>query len=88
MVVATVMAAHDPAQRTAFEQLLLHLEKNRWTNLVAAIRRILAGERDVDALCGGLDVEDSTIVDAILQGIEDPSSIEDLLPRKESAPSE
>lgn len=43
------------------------MERRGWTRLVAAIRRILAGERDPDALCAELDPEDSMIVEAILQ---------------------
>jgi hypothetical protein len=50
---------------------------------VAAIRRVLAGERDVDALCADLDRRDSMIVEAILQGLADPSALADLLPREQ-----
>ncbi len=50
-----------------------------WT----AIRSILAGERNADVLCESLDVDDSMIIEAILQGLEDPSSLQDLLPDEE-----
>ena len=79
-ILATVMAAQDADRRDA---LIAHglpaLEKGGWTNLVGAIRRILAGERDADALCESLDLEDSMIVEAILAGIEDPASFQDLM---------
>jgi hypothetical protein len=52
-------------------------------HLVGAIRRILAGERDEDALCDALDSEDSMVVDATLRGLEDPSSLDDLQPNDE-----
>ena len=55
------------------------MERRGWTRLVAAIRRILAGERDPDALCAELDPEDSMIVEAILQGLTDPATIQDLI---------
>ena len=77
------MAAQNADQRdTLIARGLPTLEKGGWTNL-AAIRRILAGERDADALCESLDPEDSMIVEAILAGIEDPSSLQDLLPAGE-----
>ena len=38
-----------------------------WGNLVAAIRRILAGERDEDELCWELDRIDSLIVGEVLR---------------------
>jgi tetratricopeptide (TPR) repeat protein len=83
-ILATVIATQDADQR---ESLIAHglpaLERGGWTNLVGAIRRILAGERDADALCESLDIEDSMIVEAILAGIEDPSSLQDLMPAGE-----
>ena len=59
------------------EKLLAQAESNGWTSLVEAIRKIREGERDLLQLTG-LDEEDQTIVSAILQGIEDPSSLPDL----------
>jgi tetratricopeptide (TPR) repeat protein len=79
-IASMVAASHDPALRPAFESRFHQLGSAGWTKLVAALRRILAGERDADALCEDLDLEDSMIVEAILQGIEDPSSLEDLQP--------
>jgi hypothetical protein len=79
------MAVHNPKQRSQIEQALAGMEQHGWKNLVAAIRRILAGERDPDALCAALDLEDSMIVETILQGLADPSSLSDLAP---SAPEQ
>ena len=59
------------------EKILTQAESNGWTSLVEATRKILAGERDLLQLTG-LDEEDRIIVTAILQGIEDPSSLPDL----------
>ncbi len=54
-----------------------------WSRVTDALDRILAGERDADALCESLDPDDSMIVEAILAGIEDPSSFQDLMPAGE-----
>jgi hypothetical protein len=47
--------------------------------LVTAIRCLLAGERDVDRLCEVLNPDDALIVLVILQGIENPETLRDLL---------
>ncbi len=80
LILGTVVAIHDPKHRQGLEQALPALEQRGWTKLVAAIRRILAGERDADTLCAELDTEDSMIVDTILAGVADPSTLSDLLP--------
>ena len=46
-----------------------------WTDLVGAIRRILDGERDVNTFLDGLDNEALMI----LAGLDDPSTLADLL---------
>ena len=48
-----------------------------------AIRAILAGERSQDTFCADLDLEDTMIVEIILQAIEDPSTLQDLLPQQD-----
>ncbi|WP_392477392.1 tetratricopeptide repeat protein [Nostoc sp. C110] len=79
-LIVGVVAAMDNAEiREQLEGLLENIVKNGWVNLIAAIRRILAGERDEDILCEQLDLEDSMIIYAILQGIADPQSLEALL---------
>ena len=83
LIVGTVLATQQPEVRTQLEELLSDREQGGWTDLVAAIRSILAGERNADVLCESLDFEDSMIVEAILQGLDDPSSLQDLLPDEE-----
>jgi tetratricopeptide (TPR) repeat protein len=80
LILRTVGAVTNAERRQELEQALPGLEQRGWTKLVAAIRLVLAGERDEDALCDGLDSEDMMIVGAILQGLADPSSLNDLLP--------
>ncbi|WJW76034.1 hypothetical protein QVG61_02780 [Thiohalobacter sp. IOR34] len=59
------------------DQVLKLAEENEWVELVAAIRRILKGERDLAAF-RHLDEEDLTIVEAILAGIQNPDRLPDL----------
>jgi len=59
------------------EDILKQAEKNGWVQLVAAIRRILAGSRDT-AILRTLDDEDQVIVRSILQGLQNPATLPDL----------
>lgn len=60
-----------------FEQLLKLASENGWSDLVAAIRLIIhKGRRDVEVL-NGLDAEDQVIAEAILRGLQDPSTLPD-----------
>jgi len=52
-------------------------QANGWTQLVGAIREILKGRRDT-VLLQRLDEEDQVIVQAILRGLQDPSTLPDL----------
>ncbi|QLE40439.1 CHAT domain-containing protein [Nostoc sp. C052] len=77
--IAGVVAAVDNAQiREQLETALENFAED-WQNLVAAIRHILAGERDENILCEPLNLEDSMIISAILWGIADPQSLAALL---------
>jgi hypothetical protein len=59
------------------EQILKQAEDNEWLQLVAAIRKILKGEREPNAF-RNLDEEDSVIVRSILMGIQNPATLPDL----------
>ncbi len=74
----------NPGSVPDLEQILKITEENEWTALVAAIRRILAGERELAAL-GPLDEEDRVIVESILRGIQNPDSLPD--PRASADPA-
>jgi hypothetical protein len=58
------------------EPVLKASAENGWTDLVAAIRRILAGERH-PRLMVGLDEEDSVIVATIMRALQDPAALPD-----------
>jgi len=74
-----VATCGNPGHRADFETLLSTAEQNGWTALAGAVRRIANGDHD-QAMFNGLDEEDQVIVDAILRGLQDPSTLPD--PRK------
>lgn len=82
VIVGALQAIHDPSTRTAFDAVLAKRETNGWTALVNAIRQLLAGERDADALCAPLDLEDAVIVETILAALADPTVLTALLPQE------
>ena len=73
---AVVRACANPDQRQELESLLAGATQQGWGALVAAVRRIAAGERGSD-LFAGLDEEDQVIAEGILRGIQDPSTLPD-----------
>ena len=71
-----VMACNNRELLPQLEPILETSAQNGWDTLVAVIRRVINGKRDV-SLLAGLDEEDSAIVEAILLGIQDPSTLPD-----------
>ncbi len=59
---------------TGLQALLQGAEQSGWGALVGAIRRILAGQRDIAAI-RGLDEEDQVIAEAILRGLQSPDTL-------------
>ncbi|MDQ1363150.1 MAG: hypothetical protein QG652_1011 [Pseudomonadota bacterium] len=74
LIVAVVQSLHDKSLLPQLQEALKVSEENGWKNLVAAIRKIMNGSRDA-SLLNGLDEEDGIIVDAILRGIQNPSTL-------------
>lgn len=62
--------------RSQLNQVLKSSAENGWENLVLRIYKIMEGDRS-DALLKNLDEEDSIIIKAILEGIQDPSTLPD-----------
>ena len=79
-----VQICRHPERKQDFETLLQVAIENGWTALVDALRRIAAGERG-KLVFDGLDEEDQIIADAILRGLQDPSSLPD--PRAKPDPT-
>lgn len=72
-----VMACQNRQMVPDLEDILKQAQDNGWLQLVAAIRRILSGNRDA-AMLNSLDEEDRLIVQSILRGLQDPSTLPDL----------
>ncbi len=69
LIQGVCQAACDPAAAEAIQDVLANLRQRGGTNLVAAIRNILSGERNADLLCKDLDLQDSMIVETILENL-------------------
>ena len=68
---------HACQNETAKQQLKPMLDmasQQNWYELVAAINKIVAGERG-DELLNGLDDEDTVIIKSILMGLQNPASL-------------
>jgi hypothetical protein len=76
LILGVVQSIQNPELRPQIEQALLLSEQNGWGSLVATIRKIIAGNRD-ESLLRGLDEEDAVIAGAILQGLQDPTTLPD-----------
>ncbi|MFV1973076.1 MAG: hypothetical protein ACC648_05090 [Thiohalobacterales bacterium] len=72
-----VMHCNNPGSVPDIEQVLQQAEENEWARLVAVIRDIMSGNRD-ESILPGLDDEDKVIVESILRGLQDPSTLPEL----------
>lgn len=72
-----VKACNNAALRAELGQVLQSAQNSGWEALTAAIDEILAGRRD-EALFRELDKEDSIIVRAILEGLQNPATLPDI----------
>ena len=71
-----VELSRNPAGREDLETVLGVAVENGWTQLVAAIRRIVGGERELGVL-NSLDREDRIIAEAIMRGLQDRNTLPD-----------
>lgn len=71
-----VELSQNDGRRAEYEALLQAAQENGWHKLVYAIRQIVAGRRDLNAL-QELDEEDQVIADAIMQGLQNPLTLPD-----------
>jgi tetratricopeptide (TPR) repeat protein len=69
LIELVVIAVGNKAAREQLEPVLVRKVENGLGQLVGAIRRVWAGERDVEVLWDDLDLEDSMIIAAILRGL-------------------
>lgn len=64
----------DAGRRGELEELLGQVEQQGWETLTLALRRVVAGARD-PSLFNGLDDEDRVLLEAVLMGLQDPSTL-------------
>ncbi len=69
-----VQFSQNEGDRPEYEALLKAAEENGWTDLVRAIRQIIAGQREMSAI-KGLDEDDQIIAEAIMRGLQDPATL-------------
>ena len=74
LINAVVQTIQNPELKPQLDHVLKQSEQNGWVGLVIAIRKIVAGSRD-NSLLAGQDDEDRIIIDAILNGIQDPTTL-------------
>lgn len=91
LIVATHAACQgDPQARQVVAQYQEAMREGgpEWAKAADTLDRILAGERDVEALCEGLGPEPSMLIETILEAVADPSTLADLLPPESAAGQE
>lgn len=76
LINAIAMACLNPEKAQDVDPLLDAAVANGWEELAIVLRKILAGSREI-SLLEGLDEEDTVICEAILRGIQDPSTLPD-----------
>lgn len=76
LIISVVQSMQNPELLPQLEHVLQLSEQNGWGSLVGTIRKIMNGNRD-EGLLQGLDDEDQIIAEAILKGIQDPSTLPD-----------
>jgi hypothetical protein len=79
-----VESSQLPGRKAELDNLLATAEQSGWHMLVAALRRILAGQRDTGIL-HGLDEEDQVIAEAVMRGLQDPTSLPPISQRPDPA---
>lgn len=75
-IVNVVQACHDASRVAELESVLRAAEEYGQQDLVNAVRSVLKGSRDA-SLLNNLEEDDAVIVDAILRGLQDPSTLPD-----------
>lgn len=67
-------ACSQPALTHQLQPMLAQAEQQGWGKLVAALRLVIAGRRD-SGIYADLDADEEIIVEAILRGIQDPTTL-------------
>ena len=78
LIAAAVEAIRQPGSVPGFEQFVDELAQQDSPRLAAALRQLLRGERDADVVCADLSLTSAMIVMAILAGLADPRTLDQL----------
>jgi len=73
-IIKVVQSSQDFSRHSELDELLNFAQKNGWSDLVTVLRKITGGQRD-PAVLMGLDEEDNLIANAVLRGLQDPSTL-------------
>ena len=76
LIISIVKACEDAEMLPKIEPMLKAAEEYGKPELTSALRKILSGSREPE-ISMGLDEDDSVIIEAILSGLQDPSSLPD-----------
>ena len=71
-----VQLSQNSDAKADLEATLKQAEEAGWQTLVQAVRLIIGGQRDM-SLIRGLDEEDQVIAEAIIRGLQDPTTLPD-----------
>jgi hypothetical protein len=74
LIISVVQSMQNPDLLPQLENVLQLSEQNGWGKLIGTIRKIMDGNRN-EGLLQDLDDEDQVIAEAILKGIQDPSTL-------------
>ncbi len=74
LIIQVVKACQNPQERPALQAMLDFATQQNWHELVIAIDAIIEGQREM-SITNNLDEEDKVIISAILQGLQNPSTL-------------
>ncbi|MFV1985395.1 MAG: hypothetical protein ACC657_17740 [Thiohalomonadales bacterium] len=74
LIIQVVKACQNPQERPALQAMLDFATQQNWHELVIAIDAIIEGQREM-SITNNIDEEDKVIITAILQGLQNPSTL-------------
>jgi hypothetical protein len=74
LIIQVVKACQNPQERPALQAMLDFATQQNWHELVITIDAIVEGQREMN-LVNKLDEEDTVIIKAILQGLQNPDTL-------------
>ncbi len=72
-----VSFSQNEVRQPELQKILQSARENGWPALVDALQQIIEGQRDL-SLIQGMDEEDRVIAEAVMQGLQNPSTLPEL----------